>query len=103
MTQKRRDAKTDPDATLQDFVYRLRRMGYPGNVRMEFPIYTGEDVKWAATIITELSTELVKVITNKQAPHLTQVLEARSLVIGADRQLKLRSSHQIVKKQYRNI
>lgn len=103
MSQKRRDAKNDPSATLPDFVYRLRRMGYPGNVRMEFPIYTGEDVKWTATIITDLSTELVKVISNKQVPHLTQVLEARSLVISADRQLKLRSSHQTVKKQYRNI
>lgn len=103
MSQRRRDPKNDPDVKLPDLVYRLRRMGYPGNVRMEFPIYTGEDVRWTATIITNLSTELVKVISNKQVPHLTQVLEARSLVIGADRQLKLRSSHQKVKNQYRNI
>jgi hypothetical protein len=103
MRNTRRDAKNDPDATLPDFVYRLRRMGYPGNVRMEFPIYTGEDVRWTATIIHRLSDELVRIVANRNVPHLTQVLAARGLVIQADSELKLRSSHQIVKKRYRNI
>ncbi|MFO0268913.1 MAG: hypothetical protein ACK53W_00030 [Gemmatimonadota bacterium] len=103
MATRRRDAKDDPQATLPDFVYRLRRMGYPGNVRMEFPIYTGEDVRWTATIMSALSTELVRIVANRQVPHLTQVLAARGLIIRADNELKLRSSHHVVKKQHRNI
>lgn len=103
MKIKRRDPAVDPDAQLRDFVYRLRRMGYPGNLRMEFPIYTGEDVRWTATIIDKLSTGLVQLAANRAAPQLTQVLEARGLIISADRELKLRSSHNVVKKQHRNI
>lgn len=100
---ERRDPMVDHKASLADHVYRLRRMGYPGNLRMEFPIYTGEDVRWTATIIGNLSQGLVELIRNRQAPHLTQVLEARSLIIRADNELKRRSSHRIVKNQYRNI
>jgi len=90
MRSMRRDPATDPAATVADFVYRLRRMGYPGNVRVEFPIYTVEDVKWCARLMERATRELLACAGDSARPPLGRVLEARALVVALDREMRRR-------------
>lgn len=95
---KRRDPKHDPEATLPDFVYRLRRMGYPGNVRVEFPIYTPMDVKWCAKILGDLAPELIAISQDTKMEPLIRVLRTRAALVRADVELKQRTNHRQVQK-----
>jgi hypothetical protein len=94
----KRDPMFDPESTVEDFVYRLRRMGYPGNVRVEFPIFTPGDVAWCATILDDLNREILAVRQSTKLPPLVRVLRARAALVKADRELKLRTTHKQVQK-----
>jgi hypothetical protein len=100
---KKRDPAMDAEAGLQDFVYRLRRMGYPGNVRVEFPIYTVEDVRWTAKIIHDAANLLVEVTKDKAMNPLQRVLAARGIAVEIDRQLKVRTTHRSVSGKMKHI
>ena len=99
----KKDPATDIDAQLPDFVYRLRRMGYPGNVRVEFPIYTVEDVKWTAKVIEDAARLLVEVTVDKTMNPLQRVLAARGIAVQVDALLKRRTNHRKVTRSMRNI
>lgn len=105
MHNKKRDPATDPDATIRDFVYRLRRMGYLGNIRAEFPIYTPEDVRWLATLLSNAQAELLALVRTmppcggRVHEPLRYVLEARSVISTLDRELKRRTSHETARQQ----
>ena len=90
MKSMRRDPATDPGATVADFVYRLRRMGYPGNVRVEFPIYTVEDVRWCARLMEKATRDLLACAGDSARQPLGRVLEARALVVALDREMRRR-------------
>ena len=98
MIARYKDPSFDPDATVGDFVYRLRRMGYPGNVRVEFPIYTVEDVKWTAKLMEDASRALIHCVSDPSLNPLQRVLQARAVMVYADHQLKTRTSHRRVKR-----
>jgi len=100
---KKRDPAHDADAGLSDFVYRLRNMGYPGNVRVEFPIYTVEDVRWASKIVQDAATLLLEVTQSKTMNPLQRVLEARGIAVHMDQQFKLRTTHRKVSRTMRHV
>lgn len=94
---RRRDPHTDPAAALPDFVYRLRRMGYPGNVRVEFPIFMASDVAWCAKILSDTAPYLIHISQDTSVTALIRVLRARAALVQMDRELKLRTTHRQVK------
>ena len=98
---KRRDPAVDPKAGIKDFVYRLRRMGYPGNVRVEFPVYLPLDVRWVATLMDTAARALVEVVREMgpgdSAKPLAAVLEARAVLVRLDRELQRHTSAAEVK------
>lgn len=96
-----RDPERDPDAALADFVYRLRRMGYPGNVRVEFPVYTVEDVRWVCKIVSDASLALINLTKDMTMNPLHRVLSARSIIVAMDKELKRRTTHNRVRKELR--
>lgn len=100
---RRRDPAVDVDAKVQDFVYRLRRMGYPGNVRVEFPIYTVEDVRWISKVVSDAATLLIEVSQDKTMNPLQRVLAARGIAVQVDQMLKRRTNHKKVAGTMRNI
>lgn len=99
----KKDPAQNAEAGLSDFVYRLRRMGYPGNVRVEFPIYTVEDVRWTAKVIHDAATLLIEVTQDKTMNPLQRVLAARGIAVEVDRLLKVRTTHRKVAQTMRNI
>lgn len=100
---KKRDPAVDAEAGLSDFVYRLRNMGYPGNVRVEFPIYTVEDVRWVAKVIHDAATLLIEVTQDKTMNPLQRVLAARGIAVQVDQLLKRRTTHRKVARTMRHI
>ena len=101
MSRKLRDPATDPQAEIPDFVYRLRRMGYPGNVRVEFPIYTVEDAKWCAKLMEGAAQSLIalarKIGPGQSSAPLAAVLEARAILVWLNHELQRRTSAREVK------
>lgn len=98
-----RDPTVDPQSQVQDFVYRLRRMGYPGNVRVEFPIYNVEDVRWTAKVISDAANLLIEVVQDKTMNPLQRVLAARGIAVHVDALMKRRTNHRKVAKTMRHI
>lgn len=94
---KKRDPLHDPKAALPDFVYRLRRMGYPGNVRVEFPLFMASDVAWAAKIVGDVAPTLIAISQDTTVMPLIRVLRARAALAQMDTELKLRTTHRQVK------
>ena len=122
MARRLRDPATDPRATVPDFVYRLRRLGYPGTVRCEVPLYIPLDVRWCAKLVNDLSNELNELVrrmgpagspgyfaepdqdesavpgaTSFHVPagslgYLKCVLDARALFVWFERELKRHTS-----------
>jgi len=101
---KKRDPAIDPDATLRDFIFRLRRMGYPGNLRLELPIYTPEDVRWLATLLGNAQAELLKIVRamppcgGRVHEPLRYVLAARSALANLDQAIKRHTSHKAARR-----
>ena len=106
-SNKRRDPAVDPKATVKDFVYRLRRMGWPGNVRVEFPLWKPTDVRWCATLVGDAARDLLKIVREMGpgdcAKPLAAVLEARAIVVHLDRELQRHTSDAEVKALGREV
>jgi hypothetical protein len=106
-SNKKRDPATDPDATVRDFVTRLRNIGYPGNVRVEFPIYTIEDVRWCAKLVDDANRELLALVRALGAAGrhpktpLEFVLRARAIAQRLDQQMKHHTTHAEVQQMRR--
>lgn len=101
--KQNKDPATNPQASVQDFVYRLRRMGYPGNVRVEFPIYTVEDVRWTAKVVSDAAHLLIEAAQNTTMNPLQRVLAARGIAVHMDSLLKRRTNHRKVASSMRQI
>lgn len=103
MSNKKRDPATDADASLREFVMRLRHMGYPGNVRLECPIFTPSDVRWCATLFDNAARELVDLVRalgpigKRPKMPLEPVLRARAILQRLDSELKQCTTHNEVK------
>lgn len=76
-------------------------MGYPGNVRVEFPVFTMEDVRWTGKIVSDASLAFIDLVKNQTMNPLQRVLAARSIIVAMDAELKRRTSHDRVKKEFR--
>lgn len=46
--KRRKDPRTDPTATLEDFVRRINRIGFPNAQRIDVPLWTINDIRWCA-------------------------------------------------------
>lgn len=105
---KKRDPAIDADATLRDFIFRLRRMGYPGNLRIEVPIYTPEDVRWLATLLGNAQAELLNIVRDmppcggRVHEPLRVVLAARGVMADLDQGIKRHTSHDAARRLLRD-
>lgn len=56
----------------------LNRIGRGVNCRLDVPVLTLEDIKWAATIFGELSKELADIAFNDPRVEIYRILAARN-------------------------
>lgn len=109
MGEKKRDPAVDVDASFADLAKRLMHMGYPGNVRVEFPLYTVEDVKWVATLVDAAARALVQLhkeigANDRREGPLKFLCAARSIVVDMDKKMKQRcTSAEAVRKVRREV
>lgn len=91
---RHRDPRTDEAARLEDFVRRINHCGFPNSHRVEYPIWTVEDVKWAAFLTEKLLRELSEFAYHRHdLDPLERVLRARMAVIGVAHAMNLRTSN----------
>lgn len=92
--RKRRDPRTDPAATLEDFVRRINRMGFPNAHRVEFPLWSVQDIRWAACLVEKLYHELKEYGWHStDLDPLERVLRARMATIGVAHAMRYRTSN----------
>lgn len=94
MPPRKRDPRTDPKATLEDFVRRINRIGFPNAHRLEFPIWTVEDIKWCA-VMTEQLLHMLKSYAygRKDLDPLSRVLQARLSVVSVAHSMRHRTNN----------
>lgn len=71
----------------QELASYLYRLGRGINCRMDIPVLTIEDIKWAATIFGELSKKLANLAFNDDRVEIYRILAARHTM--EDARLKL--------------
>lgn len=69
----------------------LNRLGRGLNCRIDVPVLTIDDVKWAAKIFGELSKELTDIAFTDKRTDIWRILEARYAMEGAKRELHYRN------------
>ena len=90
---KKRNPMVDEDAGLSDVVFRLRKMGHAGSVRVDFPVYTTEDAKWAAKLMSDCAMQIVQFTQATDIVPMVRVLRARGALAQLATEVKLRTSH----------
>lgn len=95
----KRDPRTDPGARLEDFVRRVNRMGFPNAQRVDYPIWTVEDIKWAAVETEKLFRKLQRLgWESKDLDPVSRVIHARLAVIGQAHAMSYRTSNMKARK-----
>jgi hypothetical protein len=103
MTRKR-DPRTDKSATLQDFVRRVNRMGFPQAQRVEYPIWTREDIKWAAVETEKLFRRLQELGWGEpDLDPVARVIHARMAVISQAHAMSHKTSNLKARKIVKNL
>lgn len=69
----------------------MNRLGRGLNCRIDVPILTIEDIKWAAKIFGELSKQLTHVAFNDERSDIWRILEARYAMEDSKRELHYRN------------
>lgn len=91
---RKRDARVDKNATLEDFVRRVNRMGFPQAQRVEYPIWTREDIKWAAVETEKLYRRLQQLGWEEpEMDPVARVIHARLAVIAQAHAMSYRTSN----------
>ena len=103
MTRKR-DPRTDKSATLQDFVRRVNRMGFPQAQRVEYPIWTREDIKWAAVETEKLFRRLQELGWGEpDLDPVARVIHARMAVISQAHAMSYKTSNLKARRIVKNL
>lgn len=100
---RKHDPRVDPRATLEDFVRRINRIGFPNAHRVEYPIWTIEDIKWAAFLTEKLFRKLAQLPHRTDLDPLDRVLLARMAVIDTAHTMKYRTSNRKSRQIVRNL
>lgn len=67
----------------QELASYLNRLGRGINCRMDIPVLTIEDIKWAATVLGELSKDLADLAFNDERVEIYRILSARHTMENA--------------------
>jgi len=70
----------------------LNRVGRGVNCRMDVPILTIEDIKWAATVFEQLAKELTQLAFTDDRSDIWRILGARYAMENARGELALRNA-----------
>lgn len=81
----------------------FNRVGRGLNCRLDVPILTIEDVKWAAKIFDELAKKLQHVGFEDKRSDIWRILDARYAMEDAARNLKIVNKAAIGKKEFRKM
>ena len=101
---RKRDPRTDKSATLQDFVRRVNRMGFPQAQRVEYPIWTREDIKWAAVETEKLFRRLQELGWGEpDLDPVARVIHARMAVISQAHAMSYKTSNLKARKIVKNL
>lgn len=82
-----------------DFSKYLRRVGRGLNCRLDVPILNLEDLKWAATVLTQLADELQQIAYRDDREDVIRVLAGRYAMEGAKKELFRRNGRKEVIKR----
>jgi hypothetical protein len=100
----KRDPRTDKSATLEDFVRRVNRMGFPQAQRVEYPIWTREDIKWAAVETEKLYRRLQELGWGEpDLDPVSRVVHARLAVIAQAHAMSYKTSNLKARKIVKNL
>ena len=90
----KRNARVDKHATLDDFVRRVNRMGFPQAQRVDYPLWTREDIKWAAVETEKLYRRLQQLGWGEpDLDPVARVIHARLAVIAQAHAMSYRTSN----------
>lgn len=96
---RKRDPRTDPQATLDDFVRRINRMGYSNATRVDVPLWTIKDIRWVAVLVEQFYKDLKEFGWGSQdIDPLQRVLNARWSAYRLAHALRYRTSNMEARK-----
>ena len=78
------------DLKRSDAAKYLNRMGRGLNCRMDIPVLSVEDIRWAACVFRDLGKELESIVEVKKS-DIIRIVSARNAMEGARFKLKLRT------------
>ena len=81
----------------------FNRVGRGLNCRLDVPILTIEDVKWAAKTFEELAKKLQQIAFEDKRSDIWRILEGRYAMENASRELKITNKGAIGKKAFRKM
>lgn len=81
----------------------FNRVGRGLNCRMDIPVLTVEDVKWAATLLEKLSKELCKISYHDDRPDIWRILAARFAIEQIRGEITLRGNKKASEKTFRKV
>jgi hypothetical protein len=81
----------------------FNRVGRGLNCRLDVPILTIEDVKWAAKTFEELAKKLQQIAFKDKRSDIWRILEGRYAMENAGRDLKITNKGAIGKKAFRKM
>jgi hypothetical protein len=81
----------------------FNRVGRGLNCRLDVPILTIEDVKWASKTFEELAKKLQYIAFDDKRSDIWRILEGRYAMEDAKHQLKITNKGAIGKKAFRNM
>ena len=76
------------DLKRSDAAKYLNRMGRGLNCRMDIPVLSVEDIRWAACVFRDLGKELERIVDVKKS-DIIRIVSARNAMEGARFRLKL--------------
>lgn len=90
----KRDPRVDKHSTLEDFVRRVNRMGFPNAQRVDYPIWTREDIRWAAVETEKLYRRLQELGWGEPTlDPVARVIHARLAIIAKAHAMSYRTSN----------
>lgn len=88
-----------PKPSKDDFSKYLKRVGRGLNCRLDVPILSLEDLKWAATVFSDLAAQLRELAYNDTREDVIRVLAGRYAMEDAKRELFRRNERKEVAKR----
>lgn len=81
----------------------FNRVGRGLNCRMDIPVLTVEDVKWAATLLEDLAKELCQIAYHDERPDIWRIMAGRFAIEQCRSKLALRGDKKSSVKVMRKV